>query len=158
MSSCVHQWGCFLSQWLPSSSCTWLVLHPQVLQKPTPELKHQLAALSKRVAGAVTELIQAAEAMKGRWHPLVSFLGHHSMAELVQRAEQRKHTATQAYAVRRNTGKYFSLKNQMETELGLKSNILLKQIFSPVFTLRTSTSMAYPSRTAHFSFKGLATP
>ncbi|KAF6133336.1 talin 2 [Phyllostomus discolor] len=36
-----------------------------VLQKPTPELKHQLAALSKRVAGAVTELIQAAEAMKG---------------------------------------------------------------------------------------------
>ncbi|XP_066130747.1 talin-2 isoform X2 [Saccopteryx bilineata] len=36
-----------------------------VLQKPTLELKHQLAALSKRVAGAVTELIQAAEAMKG---------------------------------------------------------------------------------------------
>ncbi|XP_069339321.1 talin-2 [Eulemur rufifrons] len=36
-----------------------------VLQKPTPELKHQLAAFSKRVAGAVTELIQAAEAMKG---------------------------------------------------------------------------------------------
>ncbi|NP_001406870.1 talin-2 [Rattus norvegicus] len=36
-----------------------------ILQKPTPELKHQLAAFSKRVAGAVTELIQAAEAMKG---------------------------------------------------------------------------------------------
>uniref|UniRef100_A0ABM5EYZ9 Talin-2 n=1 Tax=Pogona vitticeps TaxID=103695 RepID=A0ABM5EYZ9_9SAUR len=36
-----------------------------ILQKPTPELKHQLAALSKRVAGAVTELIQSAEAMKG---------------------------------------------------------------------------------------------
>nr|XP_006127396.1 talin-2 [Pelodiscus sinensis]XP_006127397.1 talin-2 [Pelodiscus sinensis]XP_006127398.1 talin-2 [Pelodiscus sinensis]XP_006127399.1 talin-2 [Pelodiscus sinensis]XP_006127400.1 talin-2 [Pelodiscus sinensis]XP_006127401.1 talin-2 [Pelodiscus sinensis]XP_014431119.1 talin-2 [Pelodiscus sinensis]XP_025042584.1 talin-2 [Pelodiscus sinensis]XP_025042585.1 talin-2 [Pelodiscus sinensis]XP_025042586.1 talin-2 [Pelodiscus sinensis] len=36
-----------------------------ILQKPTPELKHPLAALSKRVAGAVTELIQAAEAMKG---------------------------------------------------------------------------------------------
>ncbi|XP_037689724.1 talin-2 isoform X2 [Choloepus didactylus] len=36
-----------------------------VLQKPTPELKQQLAAFSKRVAGAVTELIQAAEAMKG---------------------------------------------------------------------------------------------
>lgn len=36
-----------------------------ILQKPTPELKHQLATLSKRVAGAVTELIQAAEAMKG---------------------------------------------------------------------------------------------
>ncbi|CAH6874034.1 Tln2 [Phodopus roborovskii] len=36
-----------------------------ILQKPTPELKHQLAAFSKRVAAAVTELIQAAEAMKG---------------------------------------------------------------------------------------------
>uniref|UniRef100_A0A8B9SFK3 Talin 2 n=1 Tax=Apteryx owenii TaxID=8824 RepID=A0A8B9SFK3_APTOW len=36
-----------------------------ILQKPTPELKHQLAAFSKRVAGAVTELIQSAEAMKG---------------------------------------------------------------------------------------------
>lgn len=36
-----------------------------ILQKPTPELKHQLAAFSKKVAGAVTELIQAAEAMKG---------------------------------------------------------------------------------------------
>ncbi|XP_059228153.1 talin-2 isoform X3 [Mustela nigripes] len=35
-----------------------------ILQKPSPELKHQLAAFSKRVAGAVTELIQAAEAMK----------------------------------------------------------------------------------------------
>ncbi|XP_075906783.1 talin-2 [Nelusetta ayraudi] len=36
-----------------------------VLQKPTAELKQQLAACSKRVAGAVTELIQTAEAMKG---------------------------------------------------------------------------------------------
>uniref|UniRef100_A0A674KFR5 Talin 2 n=1 Tax=Terrapene triunguis TaxID=2587831 RepID=A0A674KFR5_9SAUR len=36
-----------------------------ILQKPTPELKHPLAAFSKRVAGAVTELIQTAEAMKG---------------------------------------------------------------------------------------------
>uniref|UniRef100_A0A8C4THJ7 Talin 2a n=1 Tax=Erpetoichthys calabaricus TaxID=27687 RepID=A0A8C4THJ7_ERPCA len=36
-----------------------------VLQKPTPELKQQLAGFSKRVAGAVTELIQCAEAMKG---------------------------------------------------------------------------------------------
>ncbi|XP_058851029.1 talin-2-like [Acipenser ruthenus] len=36
-----------------------------VLQKPTPELKQQLAGFSKRVAGAVTELIQSAEAMKG---------------------------------------------------------------------------------------------
>uniref|UniRef100_A0A3P8XKR6 Talin 2a n=1 Tax=Esox lucius TaxID=8010 RepID=A0A3P8XKR6_ESOLU len=36
-----------------------------VLQRPTSEQKQQLAAYSKRVAGAVTELIQAAEAMKG---------------------------------------------------------------------------------------------
>ncbi|ETE73066.1 Talin-2, partial [Ophiophagus hannah] len=38
---------------------------PQILQKPSAELKHLLAALSKGVAGAVTELIQSAEAMKG---------------------------------------------------------------------------------------------
>ncbi|KAM7423838.1 hypothetical protein PAMA_000280 [Pampus argenteus] len=36
-----------------------------VLQKPTAEQKQHLAACSKRVAGAVTELIQSAEAMKG---------------------------------------------------------------------------------------------
>ncbi|XP_076617395.1 talin-2 isoform X1 [Chaetodon auriga] len=36
-----------------------------VLQKPSGEQKQQLAACSKRVAGAVTELIQTAEAMKG---------------------------------------------------------------------------------------------
>ncbi|XP_072920368.1 talin-1 isoform X2 [Hemitrygon akajei] len=36
-----------------------------VLQKPSPDLKQQLAGYSKRVAGSVTELIQAAEAMKG---------------------------------------------------------------------------------------------
>uniref|UniRef100_A0A8C2KR57 Talin 2 n=1 Tax=Cyprinus carpio TaxID=7962 RepID=A0A8C2KR57_CYPCA len=36
-----------------------------VLQKPTAEQKQQLAALSKKVAGSVTELIQTAEAMKG---------------------------------------------------------------------------------------------
>ncbi|XP_069480588.1 talin-2 isoform X7 [Ambystoma mexicanum] len=36
-----------------------------VLQKPTPELKHQLAGFSKRVAAAVTELIQTTESMKG---------------------------------------------------------------------------------------------
>ncbi|KAI3377752.1 hypothetical protein L3Q82_008894 [Scortum barcoo] len=36
-----------------------------VLQKPTGEQKQHLAACSKRVAGAVTELIQTAEAMKG---------------------------------------------------------------------------------------------
>ncbi|XP_069546653.1 talin-2a isoform X3 [Brachyistius frenatus] len=35
-----------------------------VLQKPTAEQKQLLAACSKRVAGAVTELIQTAEAMK----------------------------------------------------------------------------------------------
>ncbi|KAM4707766.1 talin-1 isoform 1-T1 [Discoglossus pictus] len=36
-----------------------------ILQKPSPELKQQLAGYSKQVAGSVTELIQAAEAMKG---------------------------------------------------------------------------------------------
>ncbi|XP_041835745.1 talin-2a isoform X2 [Melanotaenia boesemani] len=36
-----------------------------VLQRPTAEQKQQLAICSKRVAGAVTELIQTAEAMKG---------------------------------------------------------------------------------------------
>lgn len=38
----------------------------QILQKPTHELKQQLAGYSKRVASSVTELIQAAEAMKGK--------------------------------------------------------------------------------------------
>ncbi|XP_051888575.1 talin-1 [Pristis pectinata] len=36
-----------------------------ILQKPSTDLKQQLAGYSKRVAGSVTELIQAAEAMKG---------------------------------------------------------------------------------------------
>ncbi|XP_048787141.1 talin-1 isoform X2 [Lagopus muta] len=36
-----------------------------ILQKPTHDLKQQLAGYSKRVASSVTELIQAAEAMKG---------------------------------------------------------------------------------------------
>lgn len=43
----------------------------QVLQKPTAEQKQHLAACSKRVAGAVTELIQTAEAMKGNDHNLL---------------------------------------------------------------------------------------
>lgn len=37
----------------------------QVLQKPTADHRQQLAVLSKKVAGSVTELIQTAEAMKG---------------------------------------------------------------------------------------------
>nr|XP_057930845.1 talin-2 isoform X3 [Doryrhamphus excisus] len=37
----------------------------QVLQKPTPEQKQQLAVHSRHVAACVTELIQTAEAMKG---------------------------------------------------------------------------------------------
>uniref|UniRef100_W5JYT2 Talin 2 n=1 Tax=Astyanax mexicanus TaxID=7994 RepID=W5JYT2_ASTMX len=36
-----------------------------VLQKPTADQRQQLAVLSKKVAGSVTELIQTAEAMKG---------------------------------------------------------------------------------------------
>lgn len=39
--------------------------YPQIIQKPSHDLKQQLANYSKRVAGSVTELIQAAEAMKG---------------------------------------------------------------------------------------------
>ncbi|KAM9377709.1 LOW QUALITY PROTEIN: talin-2 [Pholidichthys leucotaenia] len=37
----------------------------QVLQKPTPDQKQQLATHSKHVAACVTELVQIAEAMKG---------------------------------------------------------------------------------------------
>ncbi|XP_070686533.1 talin-2 [Pempheris klunzingeri] len=37
----------------------------QVLQRPVPEQKQQLAAHSKHVAACVTELVQTAEAMKG---------------------------------------------------------------------------------------------
>lgn len=38
----------------------------QVLQKPTGDQKPKLVMFSKKVAAAVTELIQAAEAMKGK--------------------------------------------------------------------------------------------
>lgn len=45
-------------------------LHSQVLQKPTPEQKQQLAVYSKHVAACVQELVQTAEAMKGEaTHP-----------------------------------------------------------------------------------------
>uniref|UniRef100_A0A8D2JCS9 Talin 1 n=1 Tax=Varanus komodoensis TaxID=61221 RepID=A0A8D2JCS9_VARKO len=43
----------------------YLELLEHILQKPSHDLKQQLASYSKRVAGSVTELIQAAEAMKG---------------------------------------------------------------------------------------------
>uniref|UniRef100_A0A8C2I8Q0 Talin 2 n=1 Tax=Cyprinus carpio TaxID=7962 RepID=A0A8C2I8Q0_CYPCA len=50
-------------------ACEWarrqLLQDVFVLQKPTAEQKQQLAVLSKKVAGSVTELIQTAEAMKG---------------------------------------------------------------------------------------------
>ena len=47
------------------SSVTVFNVCMQVLQRPTADQKQHLAACSKRVAGAVTELIQTAEAMKG---------------------------------------------------------------------------------------------
>lgn len=47
------------------SSLRPVLLPPQIIQKPSHDLKQQLAIYSKRVAGCVTELIQAAEAMKG---------------------------------------------------------------------------------------------
>lgn len=49
-----------------SAPCPFL---PQTLQKQSPDLKQQLTGHSKRVAGSVTELIQAAEAMKGEGWP-----------------------------------------------------------------------------------------
>ena len=48
--------------WFPEHVCVCA----QVLQRPTVEQKQHLVVHSKRVAGAVTELIQTAEAMKGR--------------------------------------------------------------------------------------------
>uniref|UniRef100_A0A673HVJ9 Talin-1-like n=1 Tax=Sinocyclocheilus rhinocerous TaxID=307959 RepID=A0A673HVJ9_9TELE len=53
--------GCF-NAFMCLKSCG---LYPQIIQKPSHDLKQQLAHFSKRVAGSVTELIQAAEAMKG---------------------------------------------------------------------------------------------
>uniref|UniRef100_A0A8C6XSA1 Talin 1 n=1 Tax=Naja naja TaxID=35670 RepID=A0A8C6XSA1_NAJNA len=55
--------GSFLRGWGAGSGLR-LLGHP-ILQKPSHDLKQQLAGYSKRVAGSVTELIQAAEAMKG---------------------------------------------------------------------------------------------
>uniref|UniRef100_A0A8C3ATU7 Talin 1 n=1 Tax=Cyclopterus lumpus TaxID=8103 RepID=A0A8C3ATU7_CYCLU len=48
-------------------ACGYLGLleHVLIILKPSHDLKQQLANYSKRVAGSVTELIQAAEAMKG---------------------------------------------------------------------------------------------
>lgn len=46
--------------------CTRALLCFQVLQKPTLEQKQQLAIHSKHVAACVTELVQTAEAMKGK--------------------------------------------------------------------------------------------
>ncbi|XP_029008517.1 talin-2 isoform X1 [Betta splendens] len=51
-SECTNGYICLLEQVL------------QVLQKPTPEQKQQLAVHSKHVAACVTELVQTAEAMK----------------------------------------------------------------------------------------------
>uniref|UniRef100_A0A673HTX9 Talin-1-like n=1 Tax=Sinocyclocheilus rhinocerous TaxID=307959 RepID=A0A673HTX9_9TELE len=55
------RFGCF-NAFMCLKSCG---LYPQIIQKPSHDLKQQLAHFSKRVAGSVTELIQAAEAMKG---------------------------------------------------------------------------------------------
>ncbi|XP_069546652.1 talin-2a isoform X2 [Brachyistius frenatus] len=55
-----------------------------VLQKPTAEQKQLLAACSKRVAGAVTELIQTAEAMKGNSSHTVMTSSHVTHQLLLQ--------------------------------------------------------------------------
>jgi len=39
----------------------------QIIQRPTPENKQKLATLSKNVASTMTEIIQAAEAIKGQF-------------------------------------------------------------------------------------------
>lgn len=65
----VGSMGCLVPQirWSLGSDALCCVLSiPQTLQKPNLELKQQLTGHSKRVAGSVTELIQAAEAMKGK--------------------------------------------------------------------------------------------
>lgn len=41
-------------------------LYCQIIQRPTAENKQKLATLSKNVAATMTEIIQAAEAIKGR--------------------------------------------------------------------------------------------
>ena len=41
----------------------------QIMQRPTTENKQKLVSLSKNVAATMTEIIQAAEAIKG-WSPL----------------------------------------------------------------------------------------
>lgn len=41
-------------------------VHEQVLQKPSVEARQQLTVLSRNVATAVSEIVHAAEAIKGR--------------------------------------------------------------------------------------------
>uniref|UniRef100_A0A8C2E912 Talin 2a n=1 Tax=Cyprinus carpio TaxID=7962 RepID=A0A8C2E912_CYPCA len=53
----------------------------QVLQKPTGDQKQKLAMFSKKVAAAVTELIQTAEAMKGKGYIVTLSLRHKHQAD-----------------------------------------------------------------------------
>ena len=46
----------------------------QIIQRPTAENKQGLATLSKNVAATMTELIQAAEAIKGQSPTLISIV------------------------------------------------------------------------------------
>lgn len=68
LSACVTRFLHFVRLLLILSVCACAhvgLLCFQVLQKPTPEQKQQLAVHSKHVAACVTELVQTAEAMKG---------------------------------------------------------------------------------------------
>ena len=64
----------------------------QVLQRPTGEQKQQLVVHSKRVAACVTELIQTAEAMKGR--------AKHAHTHTHTHTHKNKHNHTQPHACR----------------------------------------------------------
>ncbi len=57
--------GAFVQDWSQPELFICLYLF-QGLQKPAGEQKPKLAMFSKKVAAAVTELIQTAEAMKGK--------------------------------------------------------------------------------------------
>lgn len=57
-------------------------LYPQIIHKPSHDLKQQLSNYSKRVAGSVTELIQSAEAMKGTTAPCVCHVSQYTHSTL----------------------------------------------------------------------------
>lgn len=91
----------------------------------------------------MTELIQAAEAMKGRPGPFVSSRGVplRGSAGTASRAEKmcsQHRSFLDIFSPKKYSDIHFFFK-QMGIELDFKRNILLKQVFSSVFIVRTST-------------------